>query len=494
MAFSAEAAKREKAETIKNYMANKTREGGFRTEISKLLYDYIDYGNAFATPTFEARNKLLKDDTMVQGYTGPKAVRISPLDVVFNPLAASFQDSHKIIRSVKTIGELMLMVENMPDQEFWQAALDRRQGLNQLAGGTSAEDFEKATAYTVDGFGSLQEYYMGENVEILEFYGDYRDIATGQLHTNMVVTVVDRSIVVRLEPMETWFVGAPIYHVGWRLRPDNLWAMGPLDNLVGMQYRLDHLENIKADAKDLLINPPLAITGDVEEFVWGPNEEIHLDEGGSISEVTKSLQGIISAQNEMEMLEQRMEMFAGAPREAMGIRTAGEKTLGEVMQLAGASGRIFQEKITHFEIELCEKLLNGMLETARRNMNESDTISSIDDDLGATAFRTITKEDITANGVLRPVGARHFAKQAQDLQNLITIFNSPLGAKLEPHISGKELTKFVEDITGLSGYKIFQPNVALFEQQETQGLANQANEDLEVQASQPAEGSIEGEL
>jgi hypothetical protein len=27
--------------------------------------------------------------------------------------------------------------------------------------------------------------------------------------------------------------------------------MGPLDNLVGLQYRIDHLENAKADALDL---------------------------------------------------------------------------------------------------------------------------------------------------------------------------------------------------------------------------------------------------
>ena len=46
---------------------------------------------------------------------------------------------------------------------------------------------------------------------------------------------------------------------GWRPRPDNLYAMGPLDNLVGMQYRIDHLENLKSDVFDQIAYPILKI-------------------------------------------------------------------------------------------------------------------------------------------------------------------------------------------------------------------------------------------
>ena len=180
-----------------------------------------------------------------------------------------------------------------------------------------------------------------------------------------------------------------------------------------------------------------------------------------------------------------MELFAGAPREAMGIRTPGEKTLGEVTQLASAAGRIFQEKITNFEIELLEPNLNDMLEMAARNMNTNDVIRVMDTDLGVEQFLSITRDDIVANGKLRPVGARHFGKQAQDMQNLMQIMNSPIGQMIAPHTSGVEMTKFVNDITGLTGYDIFRPNIAVMEQQETQRLMNQAGEDLEVEASIP---------
>lgn len=488
--YSRQDSTRNKARAIEAYMANKARQSHFRTEMSKLLYDYIDYGNAFATVDFEASYKELADGQVVPDYIGPKVKRISPLDIVFNPLATNFRDTFKIVRSIKTIGELKVLAENEPEQAFWADAIRLREERMKKLGTYSIEDFSKAVGYQVDGFGSLFEYYQSDYVEILEFYGDFHDQTTGEIKTNQKVTVVDRSYTVHQEDIPSWFGHAPIYHVGWRFRPDNLWSMGPLDNLVGMQYRIDHLENLKADAMDLTVHPPLKIIGEVESFVWGPGAEIHIDENGDVQELGQNLQGLIAANNEIGLLEERMEMYAGAPRQAMGIRTPGEKTAFEVQSLDNAAGRIFQEKITTFEVELLEPILNAMLETARRNLTQSDVIRVMNDDLGVETFLEVTRDDITANGLLRPIGARHFAKQAQDLQNLVGVFNSPIGQMVMPHTSGKEMSKFVDDVLGLKGWEIFRPNVAISEQAETQQLMNQAAEDVEMAATAPAEGAM----
>lgn len=481
---------KQKAATIEAYMSNKCRESHFRTTMSKLIYDYIDYGNAFATVAFEAKYKAMPDETLVPDYIGPKAVRISPMDIVFNPLADDFMNSFKIVRSVKTVGELKKLAQDEPEQAFWMKGLERREKIQRMLGGYSIEDFDKACGYSADGFGNMYSYFMGDFVEILEFYGDYHDHTTGELSTNRLITIVDRGCCVRDEAIPTWMGGAPIFHVGWRFRQDNLWAMGPLDNLVGMQYRIDHLENLKADAMDLVVHPPLAIQGEVEEFTWGPGAEIHFDEGGSVGLLSQDMNSLIMANNEIQMLEDKMELYAGAPREAMGVRTPGEKTALEVQTLSNAAGRIFQEKATSFEIELLERTLNAMLESARRNLDGSDTIRVMDDDIGVQQFLSVTKDDITANGKIRPVGARHFAKQAQDLQNIIGVFASPIGQMIAPHTSSKAMTQFVADVTGLKGYDIFRPNVAVAEAQETQALMNQAAEDNQVAASVPVEGGI----
>ena len=195
----------------------------------------------------------------------------------------------------------------------------------------------------------------------------------------------------------------------------------------------------------------------------------------------------MAADNQIQILEDKMELYAGAPREAMGIRTPGEKTATEFQTLMTAAGRIFQEKVTNFEVELLEPLLNGMLEQAVRNFDEMDIIRTLDTDLGVTQFKQITKDDITAKGIIRPVGARHFAQKAQELQNLLGVAQSPLWQTIAPHTSGKALTQFVEDVLSISAYQIFRPNVAIIEAQETEGLMGQAQEDVMTEAMGPGE-------
>lgn len=482
-AYSREDAVREKRDAIVAYMSNKMREGRIRTEISKLIYDYIDYGNAFCMPEFESSYIEQEDGERHVDYVGPKVRRISPLDIVFNPIASSFKDSFKIVRSLRNLGELYMMAEDSPDDVYLKAALKKREEMTAYMNAYGIEDADKAEGLLVDGFGNYFEYLQSGYVEFLEFYGDIHDASTGKLERGVVVTVVDRMFVIRKEKIPSWLGHAPIYHVGWRNRPDNLWAMGPLDNLVGIQYRIDHLENIKADAMDLCVHPPLVIAGEVEEFEYAPGAEIHIDENGSVTELARNAQWVVQADNQIAVLEQRMEMYAGAPREAMGIRTPGEKTAFEVQQLQNAAGRIFQEKITNFEVELFEPLLNAMLEVSRRNLDHSDIVRVMDDDLGVQTFLEIEKEDITASGKLRPIGARHFAAQAQLIQNLNGVFSSPIGQVIAPHTSSKNLAKLIEDTLGLNRFDLFQPNIAVFEGQETQRLMQQTQEDLEVEAS-----------
>lgn len=473
-----------KVKAIEGYMSNKARTGGLRTEASKCLYDYIDYGNCFATVDYESSIRYNDSKEPIVDFIGPKMRRISPLDIVFNPLADSFRDTWKIIRSLKSLGELQAMSIDEPDNKYLQEALRKRDIMVAHMNAYGMEDSDKAEGMIVDGFGNYSEYLQSSYVEVLEFWGDINSEQGDGLRRGRVVTIIDRMYTIRDEAIPTWLGTAPIYHAGWRSRTDNLWAMGPLENLVGMQYRIDHLENLKADAMDLAVFPPLKIIGEVEEFQYGPGAEIHLMEGGDVQEMAHNVQWVIQSDNEINSIEARMEQYAGAPKEAMGIRTAGEKTAFEVQSLMTAAGRIFQEKINNFEIELLENVLNAMLETARRNFDDTDVVRVMDNDLGVVQFLTLTKDDITASGKLRPIGARHFAAQQQMMQNLTGLFNSQIAQVLAPHTSALNLSTMVNDLLGFEKYKVFSPNAAIFEQQETQRLLNQAHEDLQTEQAQ----------
>lgn len=471
-----------KRKSIEAYMSNKARTGHFRTEMSKLLLDYVDYGNCFATVHYE--HSYVEDTRGKQttSYMGPRILRVSPLDIVFNPLAASFKDSFKIIRSLKTIGELQSIADTNPQAVALQRALKARQAIINAGRQFGWEDLNKAEGMQIDGFGNYETYLQSEYVEVLTFYGDiYSD---GKLHKGREIMIIDRMWVVEDKTFPSWLGSAPIFHCGWRIRPDNLWAMGPLENLVGMQYRLDHLENAKADAMDLAIMPPLVIQGEVEQFNWGPNAEIHIDENGAVTELARNVQWVIQADNSIDRLEMRMEQYAGAPREAMGIRTAGEKTKFEVQELQNAAGRIFQEKITHFEVELLEPALNAMLEVSKRNMDKEDVVRVMDDDIGANTFIEITKDDITASGKLRPIGARHFAAKSQLVQNITGLANTQLWQQIAPHVNTKNLTKMVEDMLNLTRYDLFAPNSAIYEGAEQQRIATMAQDENTVMLEQ----------
>jgi len=243
----------------------------------------------------------------------------------------------------------------------------------------------------------------------------------------------------------------------------------------------------------MIAHPPLKIRGDVEDFTWGPYAEINIGEDGDV-EMLQLDATALNADLQIQRLMDIMEEMAGAPKQAMGIRTPGEKTAFEVQALENAAGRIFQQKITYFEQNLLEPLLNNMLEQARRLMDITDVIKIMDTDLGVEDFIKITKEDLTAKGKLRPVGARHFAARAQLLQNLQGVFNSKIGDKIAPHVSSKKLAKFVEDILGIERFSLIMDNVAIAEQAETQRLINSQQDAIDTEAITPVEPPpMEGE-
>lgn len=468
-----------KKNAIQSYMATKAFQSNLRDTISSLLYDYIDTGNVFSTSSYVREETFDKNNpaSKTTGYTGPKAKRISIFDIVFNPVAPEFGQSPKIIRSIKTIGEL---TRDSKTDDIWIDAIERTKTIRRGAAAFTTQDFHKSTGYLVDGFGDMREYYGTDYVEVLTFEGDFYNTETEEFEQDIQIIVIDKSILVTKRTIPSALGKGRIQHTGWRKRPDNLYAMGPLDNLVGMQYRIDHLENLKADAMDLMIHPPLVIVGDVDPWVWGPSAEIHITGEGSVTELGKNFNGVLAANSEIERLEQKMEEFAGAPKQAMGIRTPGEKTAFEVQALENAAGRIFQEKIVNFEVNTLEPLLNSMLSDAISAGDVSEVVRSFDEEIGAEDFLRVTQDDLMAEGLVRPIGARHFGQQAQILQNLSQALASPLGPLVQPHISGKAAARLLEDSLQLQKYSLIRPNVGLSEAAETQRLSQALQEEVDV--------------
>src|SRR5258708_7638622 len=384
-----DAADVEKRDSIINYMSWVIEQPTFKSEMEKIIQDYIDFGNCFANVEWVGQRVEQVDKTQA-GYVGPAVHRISPLDIVFNPTAENFIQTPKFVRSLISLGELRDLLNRMSNDEnqaeyeaLWTYLKDIRFHARQFQG----DWIQKDRLYSMDGFTNFRAYLLSDMVEVLTFYGDWYDPYTDTFEKNRVITMVNRHKLIENKHNPAFFGYPPIVHSPWRRKQDNLWGQGPLANLVGMQYRMDHIENMGADIWDLVTYPVQKVKGFVEEYVWQPGEKIFVSEEGDVELVQPEVQ-IMQSDMKIEKLQTQMEEMAGAPREAMGIRSPGEKTKYEVQRLENASSRLFNNKIFQFS-EYLDMLLNAMLELARRNMVGVTAIRVFNDEFQTTTFENL---------------------------------------------------------------------------------------------------------
>jgi len=490
-----EAVTKDKRELIQAYMRTKLRQQNFSTMSRHFLQDFVDEGNVYATTEY-VTDVVVDPETGEEkiGYVGPRAVRISPHDIVYNPIATRFEDAPKIIRTIRSLGEIKRDIEHGIDVEVNQKILDQTRENRQKVQSIERSDLDKAEAYNYEGLGNFTEYFASTYVEILTFLGDFYDMEADELYENHIIKVVDRAQVVSMQMNPRTNGTDGIRKSGWRDRPECLVAMGPLDNLIGMQYRIDHLENQKADVFDLMAHPMIIVQGDTEDFDWAPGERIYVGDEGSVQLVHPD-PSALTVNNEIMLLEQEMEEMAGAPRQAMGIRTPGEKTAFEVQTLDNASSRIFQNKIKHFSDTFLMPLVNDMLEITRRNFSGRDTAMQVDAQSGVKLFLDITKDDLAISGRLYPTGAAHFAKRNNIVQNLVQLYNTGLMAdpSVSSHVSGMKIAKLVEELLDLGRFDLVQENIRVHEQADTQRLLQTLQQQLQAE-NQTAAGVVEGDL
>ena len=490
----------QKKEAIEAYVSWTLDNRQFKSEMSKCVLDYIDCGNAFATVEWIDQSRYV-DETETKrqvGYVGPALRRISPLDIVFNPAAPTFESSPKILRSWVTLGEAKEFIERETgDKDEAEALYAYLRGVRESVQGLTVDGNDIDEYYQVDGFDSFIHYLNGDFAELLTFYGDYYDYENDEFYKNCIVTVADRHKVLVKKPNPSYFSYPPIFHVGWRPRQDNLWAMGPLENLVGMQYRIDHIENLKADVFDLITFPPLKIKGNVDDFTWGPFEHIYVGDEGDVEMLAPPFQ-VLQANVEIQHLEQQMEEMAGAPKEAMGFRTPGEKTKYEVQRLENAASRINQSKINQFEEDFVEPLLNAKLEFGRRLMPTSQIVKIFDNEFKIQSFVALTPDDITGSGRVKPIAARHFAERAEKVQNLNAFFMSAVGQdpEIKIHFSSLRLAELFEELLDISSDNVVMPYIRLSEQADAQKQSQAMQEQTNMELLTPdglSEDDFEGD-
>jgi len=484
LGFDSEANTREKRDKALAYIKNRHSLNGFRKSIDTLISDLVIYGICFAQVQHVNRSLVGENGIGVSGYIGPVVKRFSPYDVTIDPTAPSFEASPKVIRSLVSMGEFIALAEKGNwDKEVVQGIIDKRGSYS----GVDFSDKHKNKQYTPDGFGNIELYYQSGMVELLWFYGDVFDEDELKVHRNRCIVVADRC----RSLSDTECLHPDIFCATWKAKPDNLWSQGPLDQIVGLNYQINHRENALSTSIDRFIFPDRVHLGDVEVQYNPSNGNItyYAPEGGGVQDLSPDAT-VLTYDNQIEKLSSKARMAVGLPPSLAGFRSPGEKTAFEVQSLHDGAFRSFVHKAERFEMDVVEKVVNAELRLGLENLDSVLQVPAQSPD-GLPTFLKITREDLTSNGKLVPWGARRFTLQNKQLNVLSMLANSNLGQLIGAHMNTYKLARVVEELGGLNDFKVFDKFAAIEEQFEQQQLVNMAQQ---MQASELQRPSLEEEM
>ena len=469
---------------MEKWLTVKFEQRKFRETVGReLVSDFVDYGNCFCTVDYV----IERDHKGNVRYKGPDWKRVSPMDIVFNP-REKFHKSIKIESCQIHIADIAEFPKKYPNAGFNKSKIQEAVGTRNPEGLDDWIEVIKNRGINMDGYGGYDSYFKQDLAEILIYRGDIFDPKTGGIQRNRVVYIMDRAHVIRNEPSVSPAGFDGIHHAGWRSRPDNSWCQGPLDNIVGMQYRIDHLENLKADVFDVIAQPVFFIKGDdVQEPSEGyrPGATYY---GGVDSDVRTIVPDAtaLNADNQIALYQRMMEEMAGAPPETRGIRTPGEKTAFEVSKLDQNATMMFVDKARIFE-RMLESMLKESFELMLLNFDIEDYKEIFGDEAEDLGLRALAMESELSRGEFQAVGARHWTRRNRETLEINNFMSGPMqDPKIRAHVSGIALADYWERKLNLEDEGIVEENAGVKEDVRLQAIAQEEAQRLqEVAQSEP---------
>jgi hypothetical protein len=121
-------------------------------------------------------------------------------------------------------------------------------------------------------------------------------------------------------------------------------------------------------------------------------------------------------------------------------------------------------------------------------MDGATVVRVFNDETHAMDFMSITPEDLSGMGRIRPIAARVFAEKAERVQNMTNFYASAIGAdpEIRAHMSTLALAEMFEDLLDIEPYNVVKPYIRIIEEQEAQKFVNAGQEQVALDAETPA--------
>lgn len=466
-------------QSVEGYVRTKSTASELELTVNRLVQDWVDTGVCVAQTKYVNRKTENGLGAMDTTYSGPEATRIDPRCVFWDATASSIRDANKVVRQVMSLGDLKQEVADdtglLTEQQFQEIKATYSM-LNSGGGGTGSSNNRAKSNFAQAGFGEMEQYYSTNQVEVLTFYGTFYDTEKDELFQNYKITIANRKFLLSKEPASKWAASGGLHISIYETRRNCLIPISPLARVVGLQYKIDKLENLRADVFDRIANPPIVEIGDVtfSGQRGAPGSRYHVTEGGDVKELTSSTP-VLSADMQINNALSMMDDLTGNPREALGTRTPGEKTKFEVQILDQGQNRMFRYNLRKFEIEMLNPILNDYLGLGRKYMDAADIIEIYDNDATKISqFVNVTSDNLGKGGRIQALGASIFSEKANILQTVVTLLNGQVGQVLLPHVSRIKLARAIERLADLEGFDLFMQNIGVQEDAQTRALATKA--------------------
>lgn len=440
----------------------------------QLITDFVERGRVASLTGFERVMRENKVGTKDVYYEGPTIKRLHPESYVFDVTATDVQSTPKIIRQVYPMAQIMRMHED-GSKIYTKEIMNKLTSRRRESQAGFSEDRAKYITMNMHGLGNYSAYLQSGNVEVLVFLGDLYDNVSNTLLRDQHILIVDRADVLYQET-STMITGDNFHYHVYEPFENTLGGLGPLHKVVGLQYALNHTQNMKANAVDLEVKPPTKFMGGDATQEIEPGARLIMDTDEDISFLNVQTQAL-QLNNDQSFTMGMYEQVTGIPSELSGIRTPGEKTATEHNSIISSGQRIPLTKAKYFEQFFWEPILQSMLEIAKENMQGTDFVAILNTETGQQDFMEVGRDDLAASGDIAPIGARGLAEESRALREFLEITQNPVMAQLlQPHISGKQLARKVEKSLNWEHSGVLRDFVQLTEQAELQDLATVADQ------------------
>ncbi len=465
---------REKGIAITTLLRNKSEQKKFRqTTGRQIISDYVLYGNFFLDVSYEKEYNSYGELV----YTGHVINRVSPLDITFDISATNFRSSPKIVRHLIHIADLKNFPKKFPSKK-WDTALIEK--LIKTRGADTRDqliDERKKDNLRIDGFSTVSDYYSQPYVELLVYRGDVFDQDKVEISTGRKIYIIDRSHVILNEESDSPTGYDGLHHCAWRLRPDCLWGMSPLDNLLGMQWRINKIENTKADIYDHIAWPKPIVEGMTSnqmdpKSLYDPHTAMCLMGDERFRYESPNPVALSLSDSHMQQYFKSIEDFAGTPPESRGVRSPGEKTKAEFQGLDQRMSRVFKDKAEVAEGTI-EQALREAYELTLQNFDSKDHIEIFDNIEQTQVIKELAKEDIKAIGSFSCIGSKHWDRKNKtkaDLADLMVLLRQ--FPTMIAHVKGWNTIQAFESSYELEELDLFEQMAGAKEQADVQAITN----------------------